>query len=35
VNCGPKKPAKRPWALRDIAPVILEHFGIGRKRMLG
>jgi hypothetical protein len=35
VNCGPKKPAKRPWALRDIAPVILEHFGIGRKRMFG
>ncbi len=33
VGCGPKKPSKRPqWALRDLAPVILEHFGIpGRK----
>jgi hypothetical protein len=32
-GCGPKKPGKRPqWALRDLAPVILDHFGIrGRK----
>jgi Type I phosphodiesterase / nucleotide pyrophosphatase len=29
VGCGPRKPGKRPqWALRDLAPVILEHFGI-------
>ena len=26
---GPKRPGKRPqWALRDLAPVILEHFGV-------
>jgi hypothetical protein len=32
-GCGPRKPGKRPqWALRDLAPVILDHFGIrGRK----
>ena len=29
VGCGPRKPGKRPWALRDLAPVILDHFGIG------
>ena len=29
VGCGPKRPGKRPqWALRDLAPVILEHFGV-------
>ncbi len=28
VGCGPGAPGKRPqWALRDLAPVILEHFG--------
>ncbi len=33
VGCGPKKPAKHPqWALRDLAPVILEHFGIRGRR---
>jgi hypothetical protein len=33
VGCGPKKPGKRPqWALRDLAPVILEHFGIRGRR---
>jgi hypothetical protein len=32
-GCGPKKPAKRPqWALRDLAPVILDHFGIRVRR---
>jgi hypothetical protein len=33
VGCGPKKPGRRPqWALRDLADVILDHFGIrGRK----
>lgn len=34
VGCGPRKPAKRPWALRDIAPVILEHFGVGKRRWI-
>jgi Type I phosphodiesterase / nucleotide pyrophosphatase len=29
VGCGPRKPAKRAqWALRDIAPVVLGHFGV-------
>jgi hypothetical protein len=29
VGCGPRKPSRRPqWALRDIAPVMLEHFGV-------
>jgi Type I phosphodiesterase / nucleotide pyrophosphatase len=29
VGCGPRKPGKRAqWALRDIAPVLLGHFGI-------
>jgi hypothetical protein len=33
VGCGPKKPGKRPqWALRDLAPVILEHFGVRGRR---
>jgi hypothetical protein len=28
-GCGPDQPAKNPqWALRDLAPVILEHFGL-------
>jgi hypothetical protein len=27
VGCGPRKPAKRPqWALRDLAPIIVDHF---------
>jgi hypothetical protein len=30
VGCGPRRPSKRPWALRDLAPVILEHFGAGK-----
>jgi hypothetical protein len=30
VGCGPRRPSKRPWALRDLAPVILEHFGASR-----
>ncbi|MCE3266064.1 MAG: type phosphodiesterase/nucleotide pyrophosphatase [Solirubrobacterales bacterium] len=30
VGCGPDEPERNPqWALRDLAPVILEHFGIG------
>lgn len=30
VGCGPADPAERPqWALRDVAAVVLEHFGIG------
>ena len=29
VGCGPRRPKKRPqWALRDIAPVLLSHFGV-------
>jgi hypothetical protein len=28
-GCGPEDPSARPqWALRDIAPVVLDHFGI-------
>jgi hypothetical protein len=30
VGCGPDDPAERgQWALRDVAGVVLEHFGIG------
>jgi hypothetical protein len=30
VGCGPEDAAeRRQWALRDVAPVVLEHFGIG------
>jgi hypothetical protein len=34
VGCGPKNAAKQEqWALRDLAPVILDHFGVrGRGR---
>src|ERR1044072_391578 len=29
VGCGPERADERPqWALRDVAPVVLEHFGI-------
>jgi hypothetical protein len=36
VGCGPKRPGKRPqWALRDLAPVILEHFGANGERPQG
>jgi Type I phosphodiesterase / nucleotide pyrophosphatase len=29
VGCGPDDPHSRPqWALRDVAPVVLEHFGL-------
>jgi type I phosphodiesterase/nucleotide pyrophosphatase len=29
VECGPKQPAENPqWTLRDLAPVILGHFGV-------
>jgi len=29
VGCGPKKTDKQEqWALRDLAPVILDHFGV-------
>jgi hypothetical protein len=32
VGCGPNRPEKQPqWALRDLAPVILEHFGVRRR----
>ena len=30
VGCGPESSGEREqWALRDVAPVVLEHFGIG------
>jgi hypothetical protein len=30
VGCGPDDAGEREqWALRDVAPVVLEHFGIG------
>jgi hypothetical protein len=30
VGCGPDDPASREqWALRDVAPVVLAHFGLG------
>jgi hypothetical protein len=36
VGCGPERPSKRPqWALRDLAPVILEHFGVDSGRPQG
>jgi hypothetical protein len=36
VGCGPDAPGKRPqWALRDLAPVILEHFGVDGGRPQG
>jgi hypothetical protein len=29
VGCGPSDPsARRQWALRDVAPVVLDHFGL-------
>ncbi len=29
VGCGPTDPGKRAqWALRDVAPLVLEHFGV-------
>jgi hypothetical protein len=34
VGCGPRKPGKRPWALRDLAPVVLEHFGAGPRKWI-
>jgi type I phosphodiesterase/nucleotide pyrophosphatase len=36
VGCGPKRPGKQAqWALRDLAPVILEHFGVAGRRGRG
>ena len=33
VGCGPRRPRRNPqWALRDLAPVILGHFGVGKRR---
>jgi len=30
VGCGPDDPTVREqWALRDVAPIVLEHFGVG------
>ena len=28
VGCGPDSAGERQWALRDVAPVVLEHFGL-------
>jgi hypothetical protein len=34
VGCGPQDPEKQPqWALRDLAPAICEHFGLGTGRV--
>jgi Type I phosphodiesterase / nucleotide pyrophosphatase len=31
VGCGPESAQEREqWTLRDVAPVVLEHFGVGR-----
>jgi hypothetical protein len=31
-GCGPGQPGERTqWALRDIAPAVLEHFGLGAR----
>ena len=36
VGCGPRRPARNPqWALRDIPAVILDHFGVGRRKLFG
>ncbi len=35
VGCGPRRPEKRRWALRDLPDVILDHFGAGRRRWAG
>jgi hypothetical protein len=36
VGCGPDAPERRPqWALRDLAPVICEHFGVDGGRPQG
>jgi hypothetical protein len=35
-GCGPRKPSKRPqWALRDLADVVTEHFGVKRRKLPG
>ncbi|MGA8744307.1 MAG: alkaline phosphatase family protein [Solirubrobacterales bacterium] len=32
-GCGPPSPsAREQWALRDVAPAVLDHFGIGEMR---
>jgi hypothetical protein len=36
VGCGPSRPGNRPqWALRDLASVILDHFGVATERPQG
>jgi predicted AlkP superfamily pyrophosphatase or phosphodiesterase len=36
VGCGPDRPDQNPqWALRDLAPEILAHFGIGGRSPQG
>ena len=36
VGCGPDRPERNPqWALRDLAPVILEHFEANGRRPQG
>jgi Type I phosphodiesterase / nucleotide pyrophosphatase len=33
VGCGPDSAEEREqWTLRDVAPVVLEHFGLGREK---
>jgi Type I phosphodiesterase / nucleotide pyrophosphatase len=32
VGCGPDSAAEREqWTLRDVAPIVLEHFGVGQR----
>jgi hypothetical protein len=36
VGCGPRRPGKNPqWSLRDVAPVVLDHFGVGKRSVFG
>ncbi len=33
VGCGPESPGEREqWSLRDVAPIVRDHFGIGARR---
>jgi len=34
VGTGPRKPGKRPWALRDLADEICGHFGLGHRKWI-
>ena len=34
VGCGPRRPNKQRWGLRDLPGVILDHFGVRRRRWI-